>query len=140
MVGDVKQSIYKFRQARPELFLGKYNTYKNEPVAGENRKIQLFKNFRSRKNVLDITNIVFENIMSAKLGDIDYNENEYLNLGASYEEIEKQDFTTQLNIIDLKEEENIWKSDEEGQEEQSTEKVENVVLEARFVAKKLKNY
>ena len=138
MVGDVKQSIYKFRQARPELFLGKYNTYKNEPVAGENRKIQLFKNFRSRKNVLDITNIVFENIMSAKLGDIDYNENEYLNLGASYEEIEKQDFTTQLNIIDLKEEENIWKSDEEGQEEQSTEKVENVVLEARFVAKTIK--
>ena len=47
MVGDVKQSIYKFRQAKPELFLEKYNTYKDN-------KIQLFANFRSRKNVLDL--------------------------------------------------------------------------------------
>ena len=132
MVGDVKQSIYKFRQARPELFLGKYNTYKNEPVAGENRKIQLFKNFRSRKNVLDITNIVFENIMSAKLGDIDYNENEYLNLGASYEEIEKQDFTTQLNIIDLK------KEDEEKEEETEEKILEKSEMEAKAVANRIR--
>ena len=143
MVGDVKQSIYKFRQARPELFLSKYDTYKIEPQKGENRKIQLFKNFRSRENILDITNIVFENIMSKQLGDIDYNKNEYLNLGASYETIENQDMKTQLNIIDLKEEENIWKSsaDEEDEKEESEDKeenVENVVLEARFVAKKIK--
>ena len=51
MVGDVKQSIYKFRQARPQLFIEKYNKYKLEPEAGEDRKIQLFKNFRSRENV-----------------------------------------------------------------------------------------
>ena len=67
MVGDVKQSIYKFRQACPELFLKKYDSYKINPTAGENRKIQLFKNFRSRENILKFTNIVFDNIMSKKL-------------------------------------------------------------------------
>lgn len=67
MVGDVKQSIYKFRQACPELFLEKYDTYKLNPTDEENRKIQLFKNFRSMKNILDFTNIIFSNIMSKKL-------------------------------------------------------------------------
>ena len=66
MVGDVKQSIYKFRQARPDLFLTKYNAYKLKDNQKENEdlKIQLFKNFRSRKNVLDFTNIIFENLMT----------------------------------------------------------------------------
>ena len=82
MVGDVKQSIYKFRQARPELFLQKYEEYKLKENKQEkdSLKIQLFRNFRSRKNVLDITNLIFEDIMSKNLGDIEYNENEYLNL------------------------------------------------------------
>ena len=88
MVGDVKQSIYKFRQARPELFLEKYDKYilaqDEESTCSEDTKIQLFKNFRSRKNVLDFTNIIFENIMSKKLGDIDYNEKEYLNLRSKF--------------------------------------------------------
>ncbi len=66
MVGDVKQSIYKFRQARPELFLDKYEKYgKEKNEFGQ--KIQLFKNFRSRESVLDLTNLVFSNIMSKKL-------------------------------------------------------------------------
>ena len=88
MVGDVKQSIYKFRQARPELFLDKYDKYilaeDQDVQCKEDTKIQLFKNFRSRKNVLDFTNIIFENIMSKKLGDIDYNEKEYLNLRSKF--------------------------------------------------------
>ena len=68
MVGDVKQSIYKFRQARPELFLEKYDTYPKVEVAnGSVAKIQLFKNFRSRKNILNITNLVFESIMTRAL-------------------------------------------------------------------------
>lgn len=68
MVGDVKQSIYKFRQARPELFLEKYDTYPKVEVAnGDAAKIQLFKNFRSRKNILNITNLVFESIMTRAL-------------------------------------------------------------------------
>lgn len=90
MVGDVKQSIYKFRQARPELFLQKYQTYqlKEQKKEDEHLKIQLFRNFRSRQNILDVTNLVFEAIMSKKLGDIDYNENEYLNYGANYPDLE----------------------------------------------------
>ena len=66
MVGDVKQSIYKFRQACPRLFLEKYNTFSLDGN-DQGKKIQLFKNFRSRKNVLDVTNLVFDNIMSSSL-------------------------------------------------------------------------
>ena len=66
MVGDVKQSIYKFRQAMPDLFLEKYRTYqtKERKKENDNLKIQLFKNFRSRENILNTTNLIFENIMS----------------------------------------------------------------------------
>ena len=138
MVGDVKQSIYKFRQARPKLFLDKYDSYKLDPVNGEDRKIQLFKNFRSRSNILDFTNLVFEDIMSRELGNIEYNQDEYLNLGANFEEIQNQDYKTELEILDLSEEnDDIWKTDEEETEEEQ-EKVEDVVLEARFVARKIK--
>lgn len=138
MVGDVKQSIYKFRQARPKLFLDKYDSYKLEPVDGEDRKIQLFKNFRSKSNILDFTNLVFEDIMSRELGNIEYNQDEYLNLGANFEEIQNQDYKTELEILDLSEEnDDIWKTDEEETEEEQ-EKVEDVVLEARFVARKIK--
>ena len=112
MVGDVKQSIYKFRQARPELFLEKYDKYilaeGEENTCNEDTKIQLFKNFRSRKNVLDFTNIIFENIMSKKLGDIDYDEKEYLNLGANFEECkELTSGKVELDIIDLTENDDV---------------------------------
>ena len=102
MVGDVKQSIYRFRQARPELFIEKYNKYKLEErdiKTGE--KIQLFKNFRSRKNILDITNNIFKNIMSQEIGEIDYTENEYLNYGASYPERKEK---SEIYVINLNEE------------------------------------
>ena len=136
MVGDVKQSIYKFRQARPQLFLDKYSKYKLEPEEGQDRKIQLFKNFRSRENILNFTNLVFKNIMSKEIGDIDYTKEEYLNLGANFEKI-NQNLLTEINVIDLSEEENnIWKNEEENQE---TERIEDVVLEAKFVAKKIKD-
>ena len=147
MVGDVKQSIYKFRQARPQLFIEKYNKYKLYPGDSEDRKIQLFKNFRSRKNILDFTNLVFENIMSKELGDIDYNQDEYLNLGASYVDISEQNLKTEIEIIDTSDEDNdIWKTEQELEnnientegDNQTEERVEDVVLEARFVAKKIK--
>ena len=145
MVGDVKQSIYKFRQARPELFLDKYEKYDvksglNVESVGE--KIQLFKNFRSRKNVLDITNLVFENIMSKKLGDVEYNEEEYLNFGADYPEPEENieySGIAELNIIDLKEkEDDIYKETiEEVNDNDNQERIEDAVLEARFVANRI---
>ena len=82
LVGDVKQSIYRFRQARPELFLYKYNTYSIEEA--KNQKILLFKNFRSNNNIIEATNYIFSQIMSIELGEIDYNEQEYLKFGAEY--------------------------------------------------------
>ncbi len=158
MVGDVKQSIYKFRQARPELFLEKYENYNivDEKQTNIDAKIKLFKNFRSRKNILDVTNIVFENIMSKELGDIDYNEEEYLNLGANYiEPKSKVDYAgnTELHIIDLKNDEEMseekeirnWNNkfdndseDDEENQEDDTEIIEKTVIEAKFVANKVK--
>ena len=148
MVGDVKQSIYKFRQARPELFIEKYEKYLDvEQENSDGMKIKLFKNFRSRKNILDITNIIFENIMSKELGDINYDENEYLNLGANYEEppenIKEYAGLAELHIIDLsnKEDEDIYINSEETGEEQAEENeepIENTLIEAKFVANKIK--
>lgn len=147
MVGDVKQSIYKFRQACPDLFLDKYSKYKlKDEGVTSGQKIQLFKNFRSRANVLDVTNIIFENIMSNKLGDIDYNENEYLNLGADYKEPENNSIKNyagkaELHVIDLKDPEiNVFKGDEDDEEEDTSnnERIEDVVLEARYVASNIK--
>lgn len=134
MVGDVKQSIYKFRQACPELFLNKYDNYSLE---GNDKglKIKLFKNFRSRKNVLDITNTVFENIMSKELGSIDYTKEEYLNLGSDYEEYENGLGNSEIHLIDLEEEEYLENDDvEKAKEEISIEKEE---IEASFVSEKI---
>ena len=102
-------------------------------------KIQLFKNFRSRKNILDTTNIIFQEIMSKDLGDVDYNEDEYLNLGANYEEpqLENIDFAgkTEINIINLEDTTKDVQEDEE--DNVKTERIENSILEARYVAKKI---
>ena len=147
MVGDVKQSIYKFRQACPELFMEKYESYSLEGNSN-GLKIQLFKNFRSRQNILNITNIIFENIMSKDLGDIDYNENEYLNLGANYESHENSIDKSEFDIINLKNEEevNIWKTedgDEEAEEKEDSddnniEAYEKTEIEAKFITRKIK--
>ena len=124
MVGDVKQSIYKFRQAKPELFLEKYNTYKEN-------KIQLFANFRSRKNVLDLCNTIFENIMSKEFGSIEYNEKEFLNVGQEYLETDNKLLgEAELHIID--EAETVETEDED--EEVVLEKAE---IEARLVSKRM---
>lgn len=85
MVGDVKQSIYRFRQAKPELFMEKYNNYSLEGDS-DNRKIQLYKNFRSRKEVIDGVNYIFKEIMSRTVGELEYTNEEALNLGASYKD------------------------------------------------------
>lgn len=139
MVGDVKQSIYKFRGGKPELFLDKYETYKikEELEEKDNLKIQLFKNFRSRENILALPNIIFGSIMTKALGDIDYTKEEYLNLGADY--IEKEDVKAELDIIDLKEEEtSIYKDETSKEDVEEDEKIEDIVLEAKFVAKRIK--
>lgn len=86
MVGDVKQSIYRFRLADPTIFLDKYLTFKDAAAAAqkEPRRVLLQENFRSRREVLDAVNAVFTNIMSTDLGELDYDENAALKRGASY--------------------------------------------------------
>ena len=84
MVGDVKQSIYKFRLARPEIFLEKYETYQTGD--GECRRIDLAKNFRSRTEVVDTVNAIFSRIMDKDMGGIAYDERAALYPGAVYPE------------------------------------------------------
>lgn len=101
MVGDVKQSIYRFRMARPELFMEKYDTYTTE--SSDRQKIDLHKNFRSRAEVLDFTNDIFYKIMKRDLGGVDYNEEAALHYGASFAYGEVQttkDFNSELMIAD----------------------------------------
>ncbi|MDD3401783.1 MAG: helicase-exonuclease AddAB subunit AddA [Hespellia sp.] len=84
MVGDVKQSIYSFRLSRPELFMEKYHTY--TLADSDRQRIDLHKNFRSRAQVLNSVNYIFERIMRAELGGITYDKSVALYLGADYEE------------------------------------------------------
>ena len=141
MVGDVKQSIYKFRQAMPDLFLSKYKEYDEITSNEKGLKIKLFKNFRSRKNVLDLTNLIFENIMGQKLGEIDYTEEEYLNLGANYKE-SNEDLLSEIDILDITEEEqntnDNFEKEEEQEENEELERIEDIELEAKFVAEKIR--
>lgn len=87
MVGDVKQSIYRFRQAKPELFLSKYNSY-SEEKGTQQRKIKLFKNFRSRPEIINGVNYLFEQIMSKEIGELEYDEGEALKSGAEFPDLE----------------------------------------------------
>lgn len=86
MVGDVKQSIYRFRLAMPYIFNSKKNSYTDYKAenSGMDSRIILDKNFRSRKGICDYVNFVFSVFMSEKTGELDYNEQEYLNYGADY--------------------------------------------------------
>ena len=152
MVGDVKQSIYKFRQARPDLFLDKYKKYKlkEEKNKDDNLKIQLFKNFRSRSEILDFSNLIFSSIMSEELGELNYTEEEYLNVGANYKPA-GENYKTEIDIItiekkesdeeDTEELENELKNKDDGDEEiesEENERKEDIEVEAQFVANKIK--
>ncbi|MFA7215255.1 MAG: helicase-exonuclease AddAB subunit AddA [Bacillota bacterium] len=103
VVGDVKQSIYRFRQARPELFLAKYNRYPVE-TGKPDRKIMLYKNFRSREGIIKAVNRVFGRIMSQTVGELDYTEDEALNPGAGYPDLVEEKALTggpvEVHIID----------------------------------------
>lgn len=147
MVGDVKQSIYRFRQAKPELFLEKYNSYPLED-GSLNRKIQLYKNFRSREEVINGVNYIFKEVMSKTVGELEYNDEEALNLGASYKENEDENTFVagpiELHILDKSgnkdipeenkiEEVNLTDSDIEEEED-----VDAITLEARIVARRIK--
>lgn len=97
MVGDIKQSIYKFRLAKPELFAEKYDSYSFDE--GDYQKIELHKNFRSRRQVIEMTNYLFAQLMSKDVGDVTYDHHAALNQGAVYD-VEDERFVSEILLID----------------------------------------
>ena len=147
MVGDVKQSIYRFRQAKPELFLDKYNRYSLE--AGEkDRKIQLYKNFRSREEVISGSNYIFKMVMSNIVGELEYTDEEALHLGASYKENTDENVIVggdiELHILDKSGEAKVNEiateddNDSEGESKEEEEDVDAIALEAKIVSKRIR--
>lgn len=124
MVGDVKQSIYRFRLAEPMLFLGKYARFRhNAETTG--LRIDLNANFRSRKEILDGTNYIFSQIMGERVGEIDYDEAAALKAKAPYPE---QQIPIELALI----------HEPETEEEAMDEDLAKSQWEARFIANKIK--
>lgn len=101
MVGDVKQSIYRFRLARPELFMEKYETYTKEEST--HQKIELHQNFRSRKSVLDSVNFFFYQLMHKAVGNVEYDKDAALYPGLVYEPCDAHPTggATELMLLDL---------------------------------------
>lgn len=125
MVGDVKQSIYKFRQSRPELFMEKAETYQEE--GSECCRIDLSKNFRSRKQVTDSVNEVFSFLMHKELGGIEYDDKASLFPAAEFPQSKKdgQDlYETEFCLA----------------VEDSEKKTDKKELEAALIARKIKEY
>ena len=128
MVGDVKQSIYRFRLADPTIFLRKYSSFsplQPETPAGEPVRVLLRENFRSRESVLRAANHVFSNIMSRELGELDYDEAAALRYAAP-DYPEDGDSSAELWLIDPL----------EGGEDPESPQLS--ALEARFVARRIK--
>lgn len=124
MVGDVKQSIYRFRLARPELFMKKYDSYSLKESTTQ--RIDLHKNFRSREEVLTCTNDIFYKIMVRSLGNVEYDAEAALYPGASYPV--SADFTPEILLAG---------SNDELLED--TELTDKKTLEAKIVAEEIKH-
>lgn len=125
MVGDIKQSIYGFRQAKPELFLEKYRTYGETDTC---TRIDLKQNFRSRQEVLSSANTLFQRLMVPSLGGIEYDDAAALHLGFDYPKTPSGDCDTEVILIDKKDPEL----------EDVTLKEEFVEMEAMAVAARIK--
>jgi ATP-dependent helicase/nuclease subunit A len=153
MVGDVKQSIYRFRLAEPELFLDKYKRF--TPGGGEHGwRIDLARNFRSRPEVIDATNFIFRQIMNETVSEIAYDKAAELVLGAAdYPQTEDMDMSVDVMLIDrfIEKDEAEDGSEDSGVEPINSEiendpqaayleasELENVQLEARLIARKIK--
>ncbi len=155
MVGDIKQSIYRFRQAMPEIFNNKYDKFigqeNNEFEKSSDCKIILAQNFRSRVNVIDSINYIFERIMSKENGDCNYDGLEKLKFGATlYKENEDVNYKTEFNIIDLSKIEDLNSNIEEDTEENTSvsedssdevleyiNELKDFEIESLFIAKKI---
>ncbi|RHS23977.1 helicase-exonuclease AddAB subunit AddA [Roseburia sp. AF12-17LB] len=126
MVGDVKQSIYRFRLARPELFMEKFDTY--ETTDAPCQRIDLHKNFRSRDTVLTFTNDIFYQIMKRNLGGVDYTDEAALYCGADYPAGEKEDaFDSEILLTTTQE-----------LEEGTKQRISKQELEAKLIADRIR--
>ena len=125
-VGDVKQSIYRFRLADPTIFLEQYRAYPDAGAAaeGEPRRILLSRNFRSRREVLDAANFVFSSVMSREMGEVEYGDAESLHFGADYLP-PREDCRTEFHLL------------APSREEDGEEKIPGALLEARFAAARI---
>lgn len=123
-VGDVKQSIYRFRLADPTIFLKKYHTFCHcaQAKEGQPRTVVLSQNFRSRASVLNGVNFIFEHMMSKAFGEMDYTEDQRLNPGFPYPE--HPDDRVELDVIDLSQLE----------QEEHTAKIPKDRIEADYIA------
>jgi ATP-dependent helicase/nuclease subunit A len=130
MVGDVKQSIYKFRLARPELFMEKLHSYGRDERASD-RRIDLHKNFRSRREVLDITNYIFKRIMGADLGGVEYDTDAMLDPGRPFEE-PTYDISPEMIFIDGSDTLDDDTPDEEGIRDMSSREKEALLIAERI--------
>lgn len=128
-VGDVKQSIYRFRLADPTIFLKKYRSFKpfEEAAEGEPRRILLNRNFRSRPQVLEGANFLFRNIMSIPFGEMDYTEEESLHPGADFPG-NPDGYAVELDALDLS---------SVGEKDDGEDKPARDLMEARFVARRI---
>ena len=126
LVGDVKQSIYRFRLADPTIFLEKYRTFLPHHQAGEGqaRRITLSKNFRSRPEVLEAANDLFRSIMSQQLGEMDYTDQEALYPGGTFPPGEG--YETEYHVLDFTQDPAL-----------TEEKQNRSYLEAKFVARRI---
>lgn len=126
MVGDVKQSIYRFRLARPELFMEKYHSYSLED--SEEQRIDLHKNFRSRAEVLNSVNYIFRQIMGEDLGGITYDDDNALYPGASFPDGEDPEFVrTEVLIV-----ENDGEEAQDEQEQKNAREMEALAIAQRI--------
>lgn len=137
LVGDVKQSIYRFRLADPSLFIQKYETYKDE-AENLNRRIDLSQNFRSREEILAGVNGIFRQIMSKAFGEIDYDDRASLYKGAVMGP--PAGAPLELILVEKKEieEEDFLEENEEMEILEEQEVLEDTALEAKIAAQKIK--
>lgn len=135
MVGDVKQSIYRFRLAEPMLFLGKYLAFHDTPI-DSGVKIDLNANFRSRKEVLHATNYIFQQVMGQKVGEIVYDDAASLKPQAPYDETEA---AVELALLYEVEDGSVEGSDEDTTDVQDAEEeLKKSQAEARYIISKIK--
>lgn len=134
MVGDVKQSIYRFRLADPTLFLRKYERYRKDP--GEGRRIDLAHNFRSRSEVLAAVNYLFRQFMDKKVGEVDYDDDAALKAKARFPE---QPSPPEFILIERKSIEDDGSLDGvTAAEQREIEELKSEQLEARWMARKIR--